>query len=347
MLYTHIPNTDLKVSKICLGTMTFGEQNTEAEGHAQLNLALEKGVNFIDVAEMYPVPGKEETYGDTERIIGTWVAKHASNRDKFVLATKVVGPATWNTYIRKGPKYNREQIREALENSLKRLQTDYVDLYQLHWPERKTNFFGQLGYVHDETDPWEDNFLEVLTVLDELVKEGKIRHYGLSNETPWGIMRCLQLAEANGLSRCLTVQNPYSLLNRTFEVGSAEVSMRENVGLLAYSPLAFGMLTGKYQGGALPDRARLTLFPRMARYSSEQCHRATEAYAELAQKHDLSLTQMALAYINSRPFVYSNIIGATNLEQLTENIDSIELKLSQAVLDGIEDIHQQFPFPAP
>lgn len=346
MKYTKLGMTDIEVSKICLGTMTFGQQNTEEDGHEQLDYALSRGINFIDTAEMYSVPAFPETQGNTEEIIGTWLKK-SNKRNEVILATKVTGPADYFSYIRKGPKFNKEQINEAIEGSLKRLQTDYVDLYQLHWPERKTNYFGQLGYTHVSDDTWEDNFLEVLTTLTDLVKEGKIRHFGISNETPWGAMRYLALAEKHGLARCMSIQNPYSLLNRTYEVGMAEVSIREHCGLLAYSPLAFGVLSGKYLEGNQPEKSRLTLFPRMARYSSDNSTKATTRYYDLAKENGLSLTAMSLAYINSRPFLTSNIIGATTMEQLKENIDSIDVELSDEVLSGIEEIHKDIPNPAP
>lgn len=344
MKYTTLQNTDIKVSKICLGTMTWGNQNTEAEGHEQMDFALENGVNFFDAAELYPVPATAETYGDTERVIGNWFKK-TGNRDKIVLASKIAGPGDYTAHIRKNG-FKPEAIKDAVENSLKRLQTDYIDLYQLHWPERQANFFGQRDYVHNPNDPWEDNFHESLATLDELIKEGKIRQVGISNETPWGTMRYMEESK-KGLPRMVSIQNAYSLLCRSFEVGLAEVAMRENIGLLAYSPLGFGVLSGKYLGGKKPENGRLTLFPRFARYSGEEATKATEKYAELAAKHGLSLSQMALAFVNQRPFLTSNIIGATNLTQLEENIGSINVDLSQELMDGINAIHSSIPNPAP
>ncbi|MDA9262537.1 NADP(H)-dependent aldo-keto reductase [bacterium] len=345
MKYTTLPGTDIEVSKICLGTMTFGNQNTEAEGFEQMDLALDKGVNFFDTAELYPVPANAKTQGETERIMGNWFKK-TGNRSKIVLASKAAGPGSYTAHIRENVCFNKANIIEALDNSLKRLQTDYLDLYQLHWPERMTNFFGQRGYSHNPKDPWEENFEVILETLDELVKAGKIRQVGLSNETPWGMMRYLE-ASKKGLPKMITIQNPYSLLTRVFEVGNSEICMRENVGLLAYSPLGFGRLTGKYRGGYNLDKARLTLFPNMARYNSDQSIEATEQYYQIAQNHGVSLTQMALAFVNSQPFLTSNIVGATSVEQLQENIDSIDLTLSKELLKEIEAVHKQIPNPAP
>ncbi|MFK7747950.1 MAG: NADP(H)-dependent aldo-keto reductase [Kordia sp.] len=344
MKYTKIPHTNIKVSKICLGTMTWGNQNTEAEGHEQMDYALEQGVNFFDTAELYPVPATAETYAETERIIGTWFKK-TGNRDKVVLASKIAGPGDYTAHIRTNG-FSPEAIKDAVENSLKRLQTDYLDLYQLHWPERQANFFGQRDYKHNPNDPWQDNFNESLHALDELIKEGKIRQVGISNETPWGTMRYLEESK-KGLPRMVTIQNAYSLLCRSFETSLAEVSMREGIGLMAYSPLGFGVLSGKYLGGKLPDDARLTLFPRFARYSGKEATDATQQYYDLAKKHGLSLAQMSLAFINQQPFVTGNIIGASKMEQLKENIASIDVELSQEILDGINEIHNSIPNPAP
>lgn len=343
MIYNNIPNTDIKVSKICLGTMTFGQQNTESEAHEQLDFALDKGVNFIDTAEMYSVPGKKETQGSTERFIGSWLKE---KRDKVVIATKITGPNPYFSYIRPELNFSRASIFEAIEGNLKRLQTDYVDLYQLHWPERKTNFFGRRNFVWDENDTWSDNFAEVISALDDLVKQGKIRHYGISNETPWGLMRHLSESEKHNFTRCKTIQNPYSLLNRTFEMGNAEVAMRENVGLLAYSPLGFGVLSGKYLKEK-PANARITLFPQFSRYSNTQALKLTQLYLDLANEHNLSLPQMALAFVNQQPFVTANIIGATNMKQLEENIGSIDLNLDADLIKKINTIQDLQPNPAP
>ncbi|WP_456424582.1 aldo/keto reductase, partial [Lutibacter sp.] len=295
MKYTTIPNTNIKVSKICLGTMTFGEQNTEIEAHEQLNYAIEKGINFIDTAEMYSVPGRKETQGSTERFIGSWLKNQ--KRDDLVIATKITGPSPGLSYIRNNMGFSNEAIDDALEKSLKRLKTDYIDVYQLHWPERSTNFFSQRNYKHNFDEKWEDNFKEVIVKLDSLVKEGKIRHYGVSNETPWGLMRHLEESKNNNLTRCKTIQNPYSLLNRTFEIGLAEIAMREKVGLLAYSPMAFGMLSGKYLGGKMPKNARLTLFPVFSRYNSDESRFLTQKYADLAKELGISLAQLSLAFV--------------------------------------------------
>jgi aryl-alcohol dehydrogenase-like predicted oxidoreductase len=338
--------TDLRVSKLCLGTMTFGEQNTQADAFAQLDRAIDAGLNFIDTAEMYPVPPRADTQGATERFIGNWLADRGG-REQLIIASKVAGPGDWIDYLRMpGRRLDRTNIEAALDASLKRLRTDYIDLYQLHWPDRETNFFGKLGYRHPETDD-SVPLLDTLQVLDDLVKAGKVRYVGLSNETPWGTMRMLTLAETHGLPRMVSIQNPYSLLNRSFEVGLAEVAMREQCGLLAYSPLAFGMLSGKYANGARPAGARLTLFERFDRYSNEQAETATAEYCAIAQRHGLDPAKMALAFVTSRPFVTSNIIGATKLEQLETNLASAELQLSQEVLDEIEAVHQRQPNPSP
>jgi len=339
-------STGVEVSVLCLGTMTFGEQNTEHEAHAQLDRALDAGINFIDTAEIYPVPPIASTQGVTERHIGSWLASRRC-RERIVLATKVAGPADWLPYLRNGQaRLDRANIEAAVDESLRRLRTDYIDLYQLHWPDRETNFFGKLGYEHPLNDASIPP-LETLEVLGDLVTAGKIRHLGVSNETPWGLMRFLELAEVRGLPRMVSIQNPYNLLNRSFEVGLAEVAIREQCGLLAYSPLAFGVLSGKYLGGARPENARLTLFERFSRYSNSQSEWATGEYVALASKHGLDPAQMALAWVTSRPFVTSNIIGATTLEHLDANLASVELSLSEEVVAGIEEIHARQPNPAP
>jgi aryl-alcohol dehydrogenase-like predicted oxidoreductase len=336
--------TDLKVSAICLGTMTWGEQNSEADGHAQMDYAVEQGINFFDVAEMYPVPPKAETYGRTEEIVGTWFAKTRKRKD-IVLATKVTGPGQMD-YMRGGPKLDRNSVLAACDSSLTRLKTDYIDLYQVHWPSRATNYFGQLGFKPSD-DSRAPPIEETLGALGELVKAGKVRHIGISNETPWGVSEYLRLSREQALPRPVSIQNPYSLLNRSFEVGLSEFAHREDVGLLAYSPLAFGMLAGKYLNGQRPENARLTLFARFSRYNGDHAMAATQAYADLAQQHGLALNQMALAFVTSRHFTTSNIIGATTMEQLQSNIASHQLKLSKAVLDGIEAIHKRYTIPCP
>lgn len=345
MIYTKIPNTEIKVSKICLGTMTFGQQNTEQEANEQLNYAVGKGVNFLDTAEMYSIPGRKETQGNSERLIGTWLKNQ--KRNDVVVATKVTGPYEYFNYIRENLGFSKPVILDALDKSLKRLQTDYVDIYQLHWPDRNANFFGQRNYKHNSEEQWNDNFNEVIETLDELVKQGKIRHYGVSNETSWGMMRHLEESKYNNLTRCKTIQNPYSLLNRLFEINLAEISMREKVGLLAYSPLAFGMLSGKYLNGNLPKNSRLKLFPQYSRYNNKEAHNLTHKYLELANELNISLTQLSLAFVNHQEFVTGNIIGATTMEQLKENIDSIDVNLSEETMERIDEIQSLQPNPAP
>lgn len=339
-------STDLKVSAICLGTMTWGEQNSEEEAHEQLDYAFDQGVNFIDTAEMYPVPPKAETYTRTEEYIGRW-EKIKTHRDQLVIATKIAGPGLGD-YIRGGGQdFSRRHLEEACDASLKHLNIDTIDLYQLHWPERTTNYFGTLGIDEIPEDEKYTSFLERLEVLGDLQKKGKIRHFGISNETPWGMMRYLSLAEKEGLIKVQSIQNPYSLLNRTFEVGNAEISLREKVGLLAYSPLGFGVLSGKYLKGKRPENARLTLYDRFTRYTNPQAERATELYCALAEKAQITPAQLALAFVNQRSFVTSNIIGATRMDQLKENIASINIKLSQEIIEEINEIHRLIPNPSP
>ncbi|GHB07312.1 NADP(H)-dependent aldo-keto reductase [Modicisalibacter luteus] len=335
--------TGIDVTRLCLGTMTYGEQNTEAEAHEQLDRAVDFGINFIDTAEMYPVPPKGETQGRTEAYIGTWL-KARGKRDDLVIATKAAGPGM--EHIRGGPRLTREHLHQAIDASLERLQTDYIDLYQLHWPDRSTNFFGKLGY---EPDPEEaaTPLTETLSALKELVDAGKVRAIGLSNETPWGVMHSLHLADTIGVPRVASVQNPYNLLNRSFEVGLAEIAHREQVGLLAYSPLAFGVLSGKYLDGAQPPKGRLTLYERFKRYTSDVANEATRAYVDIARRHELDPAQMALAFVNSRPFLTSNIIGATTMEQLESNLASENLSLDQTVLEEIDAVHRRLSNPSP
>lgn len=345
MKYTTLPNTDVKVSKICLGTMTFGQQNTEAEGHSQLDFSLEKGINFIDTAEMYSVPARQETYGSTEEIIGTWFKK-SGKRDEVVLATKIAGPNPLFTYMRDKNDFSPASIKFALDQSLKRLQTDYIDLYQLHWPERKTNTFGQRGFKIIE-EGWEDNIQQVLETLQGFIQEGKIKNIGVSNETPWGLMRFLEESKKHNLPRISTIQNPYSVVNRSFEVGMSEICYRENVGLLAYSPMAFGVLSGKFLTGESHPNARINLFPQFARYNSENTREATRLYNEIAKDFGLTLTELALAFIEKQPFVTSTIIGATNLQQLEQNINTINVSLSEEIMVEVEKVQNAFPNPAP
>lgn len=346
MNYTTLPNTDIKISTICLGTMTFGNQNSEAEAHSQLDYALERGINFLDTAEMYPIGGNAQIFGSTERHIGTWINKiGASEREKIVVATKIAGPNRGMEYIRQPLDFSKKNILDAVELSLKNLQTDYIDLYQMHWPERVMNMFGQRGLVEIDTK-WQDNFFEVLSVYDGLIKEGKIKSIGVSNENPFGVMRFLQESEKHDLPRIATIQNPYSLLNRLFEVGLSEICIRENVGLLAYSPLGFGVLSGKYLNGTNPEY-RMAKFPQFTRYVGENATKATRLYKELAEVNGLTISQMALAFVNQRNFVMSTIIGATTLEQLKENIDAFDTVLSNEILLEIEKIQELIPNPAP
>lgn len=343
MQYRPLGRTGLKVSLLGLGTMTWGEQNTEAEAHAQMDRAVAAGVNLFDAAEMYPVPPRAETQGRTEEYIGSWFAKSGKRAD-LVLATKVTGPGAF-PYLRGGSRLDRASILAACEASLKRLRTDWIDLYQIHWPQRPTNFFGQLGYTpQDSSGPAIE---ETYGALAELVAVGKVRHVGISNETPWGLSEYLRLHRETRGPRIASIQNPYSLLNRSYEVGLAEFAHREDVGLLVYSPLAMGMLSGKYAGGAKPANARLTLFSRFQRYSSPQAAAATDEYLKLAKAHGLDPAQMALAYVSSRPFVTSNLIGATTLAQLDSNLASAHLQLDTAVLEGIEAIHRRHSNPCP
>jgi aryl-alcohol dehydrogenase-like predicted oxidoreductase len=349
MEYRKLGRTEIKVSVIGLGTMTFGEQNSEAEGHEQIDYALDQGVNLIDTAEMYSVPPGAETYGSTERIIGTWI-KQSGKRGKIVLCTKVAGPPTEMLqleYVRGGKNApNRKNIVAAVESSLERLQTDYIDVYQLHWPGRPTNFFGQLGYQHTENGsgvPIE----ETLEAMTELVRAGKIRHFGLSNETPWGLHRYLQAAAQRDLARPVSIQNPYNLLNRSFEIGLSEMSIREDVGLLAYSPLAFGVLSGKFLNGARPPEARVVRWARFARYNGDIAERTASAYVEIARRHGLNPSQMALAFVNRQRFLTSNLIGATTMTQLKTNLGSASVKLSEDVINAIEAVHRAQPNPCP
>ena len=344
MKYTKLPHTDIKVSKLCLGTMTWGNQNTQAEGFEQMDYALDQGVNFFDTAELYPVPATKETYAETERIIGNWFEK-TGHRDKVVLASKIAGTGDYTAHIRTNG-FSPEALKDAVNQSLKRLKTDYIDLYQLHWPERNTNTFGVRDYKHVE-DKWEDNFNQILHTLDEIIKSGKIRQVGISNEKAWGTMRYLEESKHHNLPRMITIQNAYSLLNRVFEGDMAEIAIREQIGLLAYSPMAFGVLSGKYIKGTAGDNARLKLFPRFARYSSEQSTEATKGYLRIAEQHNITLAQLSLAFVTSRPFITSNIIGATSMLQLKENIDSINVTLNQDILDAIEKVHNNIPNPAP
>ena len=339
------------VSEICLGTMTWGQQNSEKEAHEQLDYAIENGINFLDTAEMYSVPPKEETYGLTEKYIGTWLKQQ--KRENIIIATKIAGrtsnvpsgPPGLN-WIRKGPRLSKEHIFEAIHGSLKRLQTEYIDLYQLHWPERNVNNFGNLNYKHS---PREDDIdIEItLEALSEAVDKKLIGYIGLSNETPWGVMKFLSASEKLNLPKVVSIQNPYNLLNRSFEAGLSEIAINENVGLLPYSPLAGGVLSGKYLNGNMPKNARMTLFERMSRYSGTHAEKAVIEYKKVSDKYGLNLTQMALNFVTKQNFVTSNIIGATNIEQLKENIESINCMLTEEIIDEINKVHKIYTYPCP
>ena len=346
MNYKKLGTTDLDVSTICLGTMTWGEQNSQEEGFEQMDYALDNGINFFDVAEIYPSPCRKETYGKTEKVIGNWF-KEKKRRDKIILATKISGSGL--SYVRGGgPQYTEKKISEAIENSLKRLKTDYIDLYQLHWPERKTNFFGRLGYVHkDDFDEW-NNFEKVLMALEKFIKQGKIRYIGLSNETPWGLSKFLEISKIKQLPRIMSVQNPYSLLCRTYEVGLSEISIREKSGLLAYSPLAGGFLTGKYRNNNLPENSRQKLFgDYYTRYSKPNVSPVIEKYFNIAEKFNLDFAQMSLKFCEIQPFMTSVIIGATTMEQLKINIESVNVNLSDEIIKDINHIQKLYPNPCP
>ena len=346
MNFRKLGNTDLKVSTICLGTMTWGEQNNQKEAFEQMDYAISQGINFFDTAEMYAVPSTEKTFGKTETIIGNWF-KERNNRKKVILATKISGPGL--SWIRGGGlQYTKENISSALLGSLERLQTDYIDLYQLHWPERNTNYFGKLGYKHKtEEREWND-FESILRTLKQFVDEGKIRYIGLSNESAWGLSKFLELSRSQNLPRVMSVQNPYNLLNRTYEVGLAEISIREQSGLLAYSPLASGVLSGKYRNNQKPKGSRLQLFgDYFPRYAGKSSNLAVEEYFKVAKKHKISLAQLSLAFVNQQSFVTSNIIGATTMKQLEENIGSTNIKLSSEIIDEINLVHKNNSNPAP
>ena len=346
MKYTTLPYTDIKISKICLGTMTWGNQNTQEEAFEQMEYALKQGVNFFDTAELYPVPATPETYADTERIIGNWFQK-TGNREKVVLASKIAGGGDYTKHIRTGG-FTKQNIIEAVEGSLQRLQTDYLDLYQLHWPSRGVNCFGVRDYPYQTATKEAENHLEILETLTDFVKKGTIKAIGLSNETPWGTMKYLETAHTHNLVRPATIQNSYSMIHRGYEVGMSEVSMRENIGLLAYSPLAQGVLSGKYLEGKSPEGSRGNLFPRfIARYMGDGSTEAVKKYKVIAKKNRITLSELSLAFVNQLPFVTSNIIGATKMSQLKENIGSIHIDLSDETLQEIQEVHAMIPNPAP
>ena len=342
MHYRKLGRTNLDVSLIGLGTMTWGKQNTQADGFEQMDYALERGINFFDTAEMYAIPPSPETYGTTETIIGNWFQERG-NRDKVILATKITGPGL--AWIRDGDIINRDNVIRAVEDSLTRLKTDYIDLYQMHWPNRGSYHFGKTWGFAPKFDAQQeqDNFLEVLKTYQELIQQGKIRHVGLSNETAWGTQKWLQLAEQYDLPRMASIQNEYSLLCRYFEPDLSEIALAEDCGLLAWSPLTRGIISGKYLNGAKPAGARLTIETRAEHRNGPLLDAAVERYIALANEHDLDVCQMALAFVNQQPFVTSNLIGATSMEQLKTNIDSIDVSLSDEVLAGIEAIRREYP----
>lgn len=348
MRYNPLGHTDLRVSEICLGTMTFGEQNTADEAFAQMDLAIDSGINFFDTAELYAIPPRAETFGATETIIGDWL--HArGNRDRIILASKIAGPAPAMPWIRSGQnRPDRKNIIAALEGSLRRLRTDYIDLYQIHWPDRSNNRFGQLGYrVPRQEDSAPTPILETLQVLGDLVQQGKIRHIGISNESPWGMMQWLHLAAQHNLPRIVSIQNPYNLLNRSFEIGLAEIAWQEKCGLLAYSPLARGTLSGKYLKGQRPTGSARAIDNRMSRYSSPECDAATAAYVDWAYSKMIDPCQMAIAFVRQQPFVTATIIGATTFDQLKRNIAAKDVVLDDVIVRGLESIHRRYPNPGP
>ena len=346
MNYKKLGSTDVDVSTICLGTMTWGEQNSKADGFEQMDYAIDNGVNFWDTAEIYAIPMREETYGETENIIGEWFKK-TKKRDKVILATKVSGP-TSKEYIRGGGcSYDKKSMSEALEKSLKRMQTDYIDLYQLHWPERNTNFFGQQGYEHDSNEKKWIAFEEILENLKKFVDAGKIRYVGLSNETAWGLAKCLELSKLKNLPKMMAVQNPYNLLNRTYEVGLAEISVREQSGLLAYSPLAFGYLTGKYRNNNMTKGSIIDLFKDFTRYNNGNSIKAIEEYYKISQKFNLDFAQMSIKFCEIQPFVTSVIIGATTMQQLKTNVESVNVKLNNEIINEINEVQKIYPNPCP
>jgi aryl-alcohol dehydrogenase-like predicted oxidoreductase len=345
MKYKKLGTTDLDVSLICLGTMTWGTQNSEKDAFEQMDYSVSKGINFFDTAELYSVPPNAESYGKTEKMIGNWFEKR-KNREKIILASKVAGPRC--DWIRNGKNnYNEKNLGEAIDESLKRLKTDYIDLYQLHWPERSTNCFGIREFnISEEEKEW-NSFESILQALDKYIKSGKIRHIGISNETPYGLSKYLELSKSKNLPRVMSVQNPYSLVNRTYEIGMSEISIRDRCGLLVYYPLAAGALSGKYRGGQMPKNSRMALFKGWERMINPLAMKAYDEYYKLAKDNNMTMVQLAQSFVNSRPFVTSNIIGATTMEQLKENVESINIEFTDEMMDRVNEIHNNNPNPSP
>ena len=345
MKFKKLGTTDLDVSLICLGTMTWGTQNTEKDAFEQMDYSIENGINFFDTAELYSVPPNSDSFGKTETMIGNWFEKR-KNRKKIILATKIAGPGC--NWIRGGRNnFNEKTIGEAIDGSLKRLKTDYIDLYQLHWPERSTNFFGKRDYTLDSEEGEWNSFESVLKALEKFIKSGKIRYIGMSNETPYGLSKYIELSKNKNLPRMMSVQNPYNLVNRTYEIGMSEISIREKCGLLVYYPLATGALSGKYRKGQMPKNSRQALFKGWERHLNPLAMKAYEEYYKLAKEYDMTMAQLAQAFVNTRPFVTSNIIGATTMDQLKENIDSVNIELSHEIIERINMIHNNNPNPSP
>ena len=345
MKFKKLGNTDLDVSLICLGTMTWGTQNTEKDAFEQMDYSISQGVNFFDTAEIYSVPPTSDSYGKTEVMIGNWFEKR-KNRDKIILASKVAGPGCeWSRGG--GNNFDEKKIGEARDGSLKRLKTDYIDLYQLHWPERSTNFFGRRDYSYNNKEGEWNSFENILDALGKYIKSGKIRYIGMSNETPYGLSRYLEISKNKGAPRMMSVQNPYSLVNRTYEIGMSEISIRQKCGLLVYYPLAAGALSGKYRNGEMPKNSRMALFKGWERHLNPLAMRAYDEYYKLAKDFNLTMVQLAQSFVNSRPFVTSNIIGATTMEQLKENIDSVNIDFTDEMMERVDKIHNENPNPSP
>ena len=345
MKFKKLGNTDLDVSLICLGTMTWGTQNTEKDAFEQMDYSVSQGVNFFDTAEIYSVPPTSDSYGKTEVMIGNWFEKR-KNRDKIILASKVAGPGC--DWIRGGGNnFDEKKIGEAIDGSLKRLKTDYIDLYQLHWPERSTNFFGRRDYSYNNKEGEWNSFENILDALSKYIKSGKIRYIGMSNETPYGLSRYLEISKNKGAPRMMSVQNPYSLVNRTYEIGMSEISIRQKCGLLVYYPLAAGALSGKYRNGEMPKNSRMALFKGWERHLNPLAMRAYDEYYKLAKDFNLTMVQLAQSFVNSRPFVTSNIIGATTMEQLKENIGSVNIDFTDEMMERVDKIHNENPNPSP